>query len=47
MTEAHADDRHLKRKVLWRARMLALQDYAAMILIVGGSSPRRLRFTSS
>ena len=37
MSEARQAIDDLKRKVMWRARMLALQDHAAIILIVGGS----------
>ncbi len=37
MTEARRTIDDLKRKVMWRVRMIALQDYAAIILIVGGS----------
>ncbi|HET8677143.1 MAG TPA: hypothetical protein VFO63_15210 [Blastocatellia bacterium] len=37
VTEAVQAIDNLKRKVMWRARMIALQDHAAIILIVGGS----------
>jgi hypothetical protein len=36
VTEAKQTIDRLKRKVMWRARMLALQDYAAIVLIAGG-----------
>jgi len=36
VTEAQQTIDRLKRKVMWRARMLALQDYAAIVLIAGG-----------
>ena len=37
MTEAARAIDNLKRKVMWRARMISLQDHAAIILIAGGS----------
>lgn len=37
MTEAAQTIDRLKRKVMWRARLIALQDYAAIALIAGGT----------
>ncbi len=36
MTEAQQTIDRLKRKVMWRSRLIALQDYAAIALIAGG-----------
>ena len=36
MTEAQQTIDRLKRKVMWRSRLIALQDYAAIVLIAGG-----------
>jgi hypothetical protein len=37
VTEAAQTIDRLKRKVMWRARLIALQDYAAIVLIAGGT----------